>query len=72
MIKIEKKVAMVEVRENLTGKTFGKLTVIKQVEDYVDPSGRHKAQWLCECSCNQHKQVIVLGDSLKGKKTQLI
>ena len=32
---------MVKVRNDLTGKTFGKLTVIEQVEDYIYPNGKH-------------------------------
>lgn len=37
---------MVNSRDNLTGKRFGSLTVIKQIEDYVSPSGRHRGRWL--------------------------
>lgn len=58
---------MVNVREDLTGKTFGKLTVIRQVEDYVKPNGKHEAQWLCKCSCKEQSEVIVLGQNLKKK-----
>ena len=29
---------LVKVREDLTGKQFGRLTVIQQVEDYIDVS----------------------------------
>lgn len=58
---------MVKVRENLTGRTFGRLTVLEQAEDYVGPDGRHQAQWLCECECENHTLVIVRGSSLKKK-----
>lgn len=59
---------MVKVKEDLTGRTFGRLTVIRQAEDYVNPNtGDKKAQWLCECSCEEHKQIIVQGDKLKRK-----
>lgn len=41
---------MVKVRNDLTGEQFGLLKVIKQVEDYVDPKGTHRARW--ECNAN--------------------
>ena len=59
---------MVNVRKDLTGMTFGRLTVLKQTDDYIFPSGVHCAQWLCECSCEEHNQVVVLGGNL-GKHT---
>lgn len=58
---------MVKVRENLTGMTFGRLTVLEQAEDYVAPSGERCAQWLCECSCPEHNKIIVIGKNLKNK-----
>lgn len=60
---------MVKVRENLVGKRFGKLVVLKQVEDYVTPSGRRHPQWLCQCDCGS-KPVEVLGTSLKSGHTR--
>ena len=30
---------------------FGRLTVVKQAEDYIDAKGRHYSQWNCICSC---------------------
>lgn len=61
---------MIKVREDLTGKQFGRLTVIKQIDDYVTPSGNRYNRWLCECSCAQHKQIPVVGRSLKSGNTQ--
>ena len=58
---------MVKVKEDLTGKTFGRLTVIEQYEDKILPSGEHCAQWLCECSCQAHNRVVVIGKNLKSK-----
>lgn len=48
---------MVKVKEDLTGKIFGKLTVLCQADDYVNPSGRHFAKWRCQCNCEQ-KNII--------------
>ena len=61
---------MVKVREDLTGKVFGRLTVIKQAEDYVNPNGTHYARWLCECDCEDKSLIITMGTSLKNKITQ--
>lgn len=56
---------MVKVKEDLTGKVFGRLTVIKQDEDYIDKKNRHYAQWLCQCSCEEHNTIVVRGSTLK-------
>ena len=58
---------MVKTKEDLTGKKFGLLTVLRQAEDYVDKKGGHYAQWLCECSCKDRKKVIVRATDLKRK-----
>ena len=36
---------------DLTGKRFGKLTVIKRIENYTAPSGATCARWECQCDC---------------------
>lgn len=51
----------------MTGKKFGRLTVIKQAEDYVSPKGRHEARWLCECGCNEKNRIITRTSELKSK-----
>ena len=43
---------------------FGRLTVIERAEDYVSPSGHKNVQWLCECSCETNRHIIVSGCSL--------
>ena len=60
---------IVKVKEDLTDMVFGRLTVIKQANDYVSPSGKHMSQWLCQCYCNSEPKVI-LGRSLKSYNTQ--
>lgn len=59
---------MVKVKEDLTGRQFGRLTVICQAEDYVKPSGKREARWLCECSCEEHNQVVVTAGNLKNNR----
>lgn len=37
--------------KDLTGQSFGRLTVIKRADDYVSPSGNVSTQWFCKCDC---------------------
>ena len=60
---------VVKVRKDLTGCVFGRLTVVAQAEDYIQPNGTHCVQWLCRCSCPEHNMVVVKGSNLNGNKT---
>lgn len=51
------------------GQVFGKLTVIRRVEDVITKNGYHIARYLCECSCPEHNRVIVREGNLKGGNT---
>lgn len=53
--------------KDLIGETFGRLFVIRRVENKVFPSGQTKIQYLCQCSCG--KEVIVLGSNLRKQNT---
>lgn len=61
---------MVKVREDLTGRVFGRLTVLQQVEDHIYPNGKRRAQWLCQCSCNIDSKCVVMGNSLLTNRTK--
>lgn len=61
---------MVKVRENLTGKIFGRLKVLEQAEDYISRDGTHYAQWLCQCNCEKNEPIIVRGICLRQGKTK--
>ena len=62
---------MVKVRDNLTGKRFGRLVVLKQAEDYVNPNtGVRTARWLCQCDCGSDP-IIITGGRLKDKNILL-
>lgn len=39
------------IGNNLTGQKFGRLTVIKQVESILEPSGQLRTAWECQCDC---------------------
>ena len=60
---------MVKVKKDLTGQKFGRLTVIRQAEDYVNPNtGKHSAKWECRCECGN---IIVTSDrALKSGATK--
>ncbi len=49
---------------DLTGKTFGRLTVIRKIDNNKWGCSR----WLCKCDCK--KEVVVRGDSLKNGDTR--
>ena len=59
---------MVKVKKDLTGMKFGRLTVIKQTEDHIEPSGRKVAMWECLCDCGNIYNVS--GKRLKGNITK--
>ncbi len=50
--------------KDLTGKQFGDLTVIKQVQPYINPSGRRLIRYLCKCSCGEY--VYALANTLRS------
>lgn len=54
-------------RHNLTGKTFGKLKVIKQVKNKRSSNGKSLV-WLCECSCEKHTILEVSAIDLEQGK----
>lgn len=58
---------MVKVKKDLTGQKFGRLTVIRQAEDYVNPNTNEKSsRWLCQCECGNQK-IVRRGDLQSGK-----
>ena len=48
----------------MTGCVFGKLTVIKQIDSYINPSGRKLIQYECECECGRH--ILALANTLRS------
>lgn len=53
--------------ENLTGKRFGSLVVIRQSSPYVSKMGEKKVRWLCKCDCgNEH---LVRAEYLKSGRS---
>lgn len=54
--------------EDLTGQTFGRLTVIERSDDFITSSGEKKVQWKCRCSCGNI--IFAQSYSLKNGNTQ--
>ena len=68
---------MVKVKIDMTGwkmcehgVTDSRILVIEQTDDYVDPNGKHRARWLCECLCNKHTRLIIDGANLRNGVTK--
>ena len=53
----------IEVRP---GDKYGRLTVIKEVDRYVDSSGRKYRQMLCSCDCGSEPIKVLLNSLRKG------
>ena len=59
---------MVQVKRDLTGEKFGRLTVIEQSEDYIIPTThKHIPMWHCKCECGN--ELKVRGNDLKNGTT---
>lgn len=54
---------------DLTGQIFGRLAVIKRVEDYITSNNNHYIQYLCQCNCENHTLIKVIGSNLKNGNT---
>ena len=62
---------MVKVKEDLTGRMFGRFIVLCQDEDHVcSTNGRRSARWLCQCTCDDKTIKSVLGSELKNGGTK--
>lgn len=53
--------------KDLTGKRFGRLVVIEEVEPHFTPGGQKVLMWKCKCDCGTEK--IISGISLKSGAT---
>lgn len=52
----------------MVGKRFGRLTIIKRVENHITPSGQKKVMWLCQCDCGN--KTTVSSQDLKSGHTK--
>ena len=54
--------------KDLTGKHFGKLTVLYRLPDHITPSGQKQRMWHCKCECGNECDVYAT-QLKKGKKS---
>lgn len=52
---------------DLTGKRFGKLTVVSRAENAIEPNGKPRVMWNCHCDCGN--DTVVAGSHLRNKHT---
>lgn len=52
----------------LEGQTFGRLVVLKRVENKIDKHKQPMSQWACRCQCG--KELTVTGPALKSGHTK--
>lgn len=50
--------------EDLTGRRFGRYTVLRRAESYISKTGSRQSRWLCRCDCGNER--IVFSQSLKS------
>ena len=56
---------------DLTGEKFGRLTVIKRANDYVNPNtGKRIRKWVCKCDCKDGTIKEVIEYALKNGATK--
>ena len=53
---------------DLTGRVYGRLTVLQRSGTLVNPNGRKKLTWLCRCICGQ--QSVIRGEKLRSGHTK--
>lgn len=53
------------LRDDLTGREFGRLTVIKFLESRPRKRGGTDIYWLCKCNCEKGRERIVTGHNLR-------
>lgn len=53
---------------DLTGKCFGRLTVLHRALNYIQPNGKSVVMWECKCECGNN--ITVSGSSLKSGNTK--
>lgn len=60
---------MAKLRDDLTGRRFGRLVVLERCENHVLPSGKQKVMYLCQCTCQEGKILKVMATHLKSGHT---
>lgn len=56
--------------QDLTGLTFGRLTVLERGDNRINKSGGHSIMWKCKCSCGNPNIILVESSHLNSGKTK--
>ena len=56
--------------DDLSGRLFGRLTVIKRGPTKITPGGQRKTNWWCRCACGNPGLILVAATALKSGHTQ--
>lgn len=64
----DKCIVVHDVLDNLVGRTFGMLTVLRRVNNHIQPSGITKVMYECRCDCGN--TCMVSSSHLKSGHTQ--
>lgn len=54
--------------QDMTGKFFGKLTVLEQGPDEITSKGKRHIRWLCRCECGN--EIVTRGTALRNGHTR--
>ena len=52
-----------------TGDIYGHLTIIREVEQHIQPSGQKKRRFLCQCDCGSVPVEVWLSNLRSGNTT---
>lgn len=55
---------------DITGKKYGRLTVVKIGEPLIKKNGKKENRWVCKCDCGNPDEILVLGYNLKNGNTK--
>jgi hypothetical protein len=42
-----------------SGDKYGRLTIVKEIEPYVEPNGRKRRRFNCVCDCGNEKNIVL-------------
>ena len=56
--------------KDLTGKKFGRLTVLERVENCISSKEKNITKWKCKCDCDNEKIIIVSSSNLTSGNTK--
>ena len=59
---------MQKTAHKFEGRAFGRLLVVKRLENHITSGGNTLSKWLCRCVCGN--EISVIGNDLRSEKTK--